>query len=271
MKQKCLYLASLIAAAFCGLGLRFWNLTSGTDAQGLPVPNDISVWMLVICSGLFLVVFLVLSICAPAQRAGTEVLRYGKALTVLSYGGAALLLFSAGHSFGSALKTGADLFSPLLLILGIVSGFCMLGVASLRGAGKKPAPPAELIPTVYLIIKLVFDFRNWSTDPMILDYFPSLFALIFVVLAYYYSAGFAFSQGKPRRTLFYAMAAIYFSMVSAADGIFSGDWPAILEHVSFILWLLPVVWRLLTPVTAETPPEQIDASTSDAAENEAVE
>lgn len=265
MKHKFLYLFSAIAAAVCGLGLRLWNLTSGVDAKGLPV-MELSAWLLVGCSALFLLVFLALAVCAPGRSGAAEVLYYGKAHCAIAYCSAILLLLSVGYEFGAALKTGASFSTPLILLLGLVSGFCLIGIAALRGNGKTPAPAAELIPNLYFIVKLVFDFRSWSTDPMILDYCPSLFALIFVVLAFYHSTGFVFSQGKPRRTLFYSMAAVYFSAVAAADGIAGHSFGTVLEHLGFLLWFLPIILCLLVPREPE-PPAEAPESQEEAAES----
>lgn len=245
--RKCIYLLALAVSAVCGLGLRLWNLTAGVDAQGLAVADHISVWLLIAASVLFLLIFLVLSICAPGRSGAADVLQYGNGLAAISYAAALLLIISAGWKFGKELSDGSSFVSPLILLLGLLSGFCLIGITTLRGNSCKPVPPAELIPDLYLLLKLVFDFRNWSTDPMILDYFPRLFGLIFVVMAFYQSTGFAFSTGKPRRTMFYSMAAIFFSAVSMADGITGGNIVSILEAVGFCLWLLPIIICLLRP------------------------
>ncbi len=255
--RKCIYLFALAAAAVCGLGLRLWNLTAGVDAQGLAVADHISVWLLIATSVLFLLVFLVLSVCAPGRSGASDVLQYGNGLAAVSYAAAFLLIVSAGWKFGKELSAGASFISPLILLLGLLSGFCLIGVTTLRRNNCKPVPPAELIPDLYLLLKLVFDFRNWSTDPMILDYFPRLFGLIFVVMAFYQSTGFAFSAGKPRRTMFYSMAAIFFSAVSLADGIADGSIVSILETIGFCLWLLPVVLCLLHPRKSNLPSQPV--------------
>lgn len=253
-KQICLFAAA--AAGICGFGLRLWNLIAGKDETGLPVWEHPSVALLLAASLLFLLVFLVLSVRSPGRSGEKDVLRYNRAGFGLSCAGAALILISVAGEFARSLVSGPGFSAPLLCLLGIAAGFCLLGIAGQRHRGKEPMPPAELVPSLYLVIRLVFDFRDWSTDPMILDYCTRLFALIFMNLAFYHSAGFCFGKGKPRRTLFYSLAAVFFSAVSLAD-CFTGGWPAAMEYLGAALWLLPVTVCLLRPRQAPPEPEEV--------------
>ena len=80
----------------------------------------------------------------------------------------------------------------LALLLGLFSGICLFVTAWMRDHDRATYPPLELVPDVYLVVKLILNFKGWSTDPIILDYCIMLFALIFVVLGFYYSTGFLF-------------------------------------------------------------------------------
>ena len=96
-------------------------------------------------------------------------------------------------------------------------------------------------------VKLILNFKGWSTDPIILDYCIMLFALIFVVLGFYYSTGFLFDLGKPRLTLLFTLCACLFSAVAVVDGLLDGSFATILEYLGFIAWLLPVVCAVSVP------------------------
>ena len=125
--------------------------------------------------------------------------------------------------------------------------------AWMRSHGKATYPPLELVPDIYLVVKLILNFKGWSTDPIILDYCIMLFALIFVVLGFYYSTGFLFDLGKPRLTLLFTLCACLFSAVAIVDGILDGSFATILEYLGFIAWLLPVVCAVSVPSAPDSP------------------
>ena len=60
MKHKSSYYTILLLAAIIGCVLRFWNLTAGIDAQGLPYSGHISAYLMagwwVLCALLFAVI-----------------------------------------------------------------------------------------------------------------------------------------------------------------------------------------------------------------------
>lgn len=236
-RSSCLIL--LLLSAVVGCALRLWNLTAGVDAQGLPLAHHISTPLMAGWCILSLIVFALLARRTCGTGRTPQVLQ--SASGVLSYCGGGLILLSAILEFASALVSGATMSAPILCLLGVLSGICLLIVCYLRSREKSVAPPLELIPEVYLVVKLVLNFKGWSTDPIILDYCVLLFALIFVVLGFYYSTGFLFSQGKPRLTLFVCLAGCLFSAMAALDGIMDRSPAAITEYLGFLLWLLPVI------------------------------
>ena len=150
----------------------------------------------------------------------------------------------------------------LALLLGLFSGICLFVTAWMRGHGKATYPPLELVPDVYLVVKLILNFKGWSTDPIILDYCIMLFAMIFVVLGFYYSTGFLFDLGKPRLTLLFTLCACLFSAVAVVDGILDGSFATILEYLGFIAWLLPVVCAVSVPSAPDAPKAEDETSSN---------
>ena len=75
--------------------------------------------------------------------------------------------------------------------LGVLASACFVitGVGRFRG---RIAPLAiHLFPCLYLICKLIIDFKRWSIDPALLDYCFSLLAMICVMCATYPSTASA--------------------------------------------------------------------------------
>lgn len=150
---------------------------------------------------------------------------------------ALLLAFSIAN-----LRKEGDVFSHLVVYLGFPAVLCLvlLGLARLEG---KPCPfSLSLGICIYLALRLVCQFRRWNSDPVIDDYCYALLASVASMLAAYHTAGFSLNQGARRRSLFYALAAIYFSAVSMADG--GAD---CLFYSSVVFFMLGAMPRLRKP------------------------
>jgi hypothetical protein len=255
MKLKKIYLPLLAALSLLGGGARLWNMKSAIDSQGLFVEGHPSTYLLAGLSLVAVLLLLLLSARSPG-RSGEGSVLYGNSPVSIAAG--VLLLLGVLLEFVEALVSGPGLSAPILCLLGIVAGICLLVVAVGRKQGKSFHPCFDLLPVLYLLIRLILNFKSWSTDPIILDYCFLLFALIFSLLGFYHSAGFCFHQGKPRKALFYASAGIYFSLMAAVDGIVDGSIATAAIYLSLLLWLWPIVSRLLVPREApkvEQPPE----------------
>jgi hypothetical protein len=255
MKLKKIYLPLLAVLSLLGGAARLWNLKTAIDSEGLFVAGHPSTYVLVALSLISVLLLGILSIRSPG-RSGEALVLYSR--SPVSSVAAFLLLLGVILEFVEALVSGPGLSAPILCLLGIVSGICLLVVAAGRKRGRCFHPCLELLPVLYLLIKLILNFKSWSTDPIILDYCFLLFALIFSLLGFYHSAGFCFDQGKPRKALFYASAGIYFSLMAAVDGILDGSIATFAIYLSLLLWLWPIVSCLLLPREApkvEQPPE----------------
>ena len=119
------------------------------------------------------------------------------------------LAYPAGGAFPivSYLQTGAAL----------LSGIC-LSYMAVRGPRRGNVAVAAAVPVFWLCLWLVASHIAEASNPVLLRYVYSFFALAFLLLALYYLAGFAFHQGKPKKFIFSSSAAIYFIGVTMADG-----------------------------------------------------
>ncbi len=256
MKRNILSLILLPLTALVGCGIRYWNLTAGVDAQGLPISHHPSAFVLAGWGILCFLLFAVLSAASQGRSGKGTVLHSHGALSVIAYFGAVMFFFSAIADFAAALVDGAGISDPIMCLLGLFSGICLFVTSWMRSHEKKTYPPLELVPDIYLVVKLILNFKSWSTDPIILDYCIMLFAMIFVVLGFYYSTGFLFDLGKPRLTLLFTLCACLFSAMAMVDGIFDGNAAAIVEYLGFIAWLFPVACSVSVPSAPDAPTVQ---------------
>lgn len=259
MKQprQLIPLIFVILAALCGSGLRSWGLHAGTDAGGVPV-SHLSHWVYVGVSALCVAAFLLLAVRSPGRSGRYRVLQCGSGGFALGLIAGGLLLIGSLAEFVESLLTGPGISAPIICLLGLLGSICCMIAANFRRKGENPWPATEVLPILYLIVKLIFNFKDWSIDPIILDYCVILFALIFALLAFHRTAGFVFDQGKPRASLFYALCAVYFSAAAMMDGMADLSLATIITYCGFMLWQIPVILCLSVPRAPDPVPEKQD-------------
>lgn len=244
-----------LAFAVLAAGLRLWGLLTAVDIRGLPV-MALPVYFLIGAAAVFVCLAAALAHISPGRSGNRRCLRYGSRGMACGMLAAGLILAGACTEFGEALLSGPGISDPIICLLGLAGSACCFGVAWARGHGRTCHPAAELMPVLYLLVKLMLNFKSWSTDPIILDYCFKLFALIFVLLAVYQGAGFQFDQGKPRKTLFYGMLAVFFCAAAIMDGVMDLRPSTVIGYSGYLLWQLPVIWAVLLPSEPDPAPEQ---------------
>ena len=106
-------------------------------------------------------------------------------------------------------------------------------------AGRAPQPAAYVLPVLFYVVKLFYDFRHWMVDPAILDYCFLLFALISFMLASYQAGSFAFDRGRRSALAFFSMTGVYFGCVSLAGASAASA----LLYGGSTLWMLVCAWQ----------------------------
>ena len=187
---------------------------------------------------------------------------YDNAGLVLGFIAAALILVGSGIEFMDSLIAGPDIAAPIMCLLGLAGSLCCMATVYFRHCGKTAYPFTELVPVLYLIVKLVLNFKHWSIDPIIWDYCVILFALISTMLAFHRGAGFVFDLGKPRVTLFFAAVSVYFCACAMMEGIVDRTFSTIVTYCGFLLWQLPVIFSLLVPSDPDPVPEKRHGKTA---------
>lgn len=261
-KRRIVPLIVTLIAALGGSILRMWSLNAAVDSQGLPT-GHISTYLFTGVSLGAVAVFMLLAFTSSGRSGKHTVLSYGTGSLILGMMAAALILVGSGMEFMEALISGAKIADPIMCLLGLVGSICCMVTVYFRHRGQTAYPITELIPIVYLIVKLVLNFKHWSIDPIILDYCVILFALISTLLAFHRGAGFVFDQGKPRMTLFFSMCAVYFCAGAMMEGIAEMGFSTIVTYCGFLLWQLPVLFYLPVPSKADPVPSKSRGKTSD--------
>lgn len=214
MKIKKLLAPGLVLlAGLAGYVLRQRELRSGFDEAGLNVPS-LDARLLVVLSVAVTVLVLIYALTRKAQPAWDKTFPKNPALALVR------MLSGAALAAGSviALSESAGRFTMLVALLGVAAGACFLVNDLLYYQGKPPQPYAELVPVVYLICLLIYHFRSWSIDPVVLDYCFRLFALIGTLAGVFALGGYAFDRGRRNSTCLFCALGAYFCILSLADG-----------------------------------------------------
>lgn len=131
---------------------------------------------------------------------------------------------SAADPYGASAAV-ESLFAPraqlILGVLSVLAGAALLGsVITCRRKENAPAcnPVLLLAAPVVLVVRLVLTYRADSVNPSLEAYYVSLLALVFLTLAFYRFAGFAFESGTAGRFAFYAGMTVVLCLASLADG-----------------------------------------------------
>ena len=241
MKQSTIRLpVAGMTAAFSVLGffLRLWQWRYA-DAAGrlwLGSPGSIAVFA---ATGVFLFALILLCRRGPVEK---------------NYNFPAGLSSGAGYLAGGALLTLVSVLSlvqqsvSIAGILGCVCGVVTVRHGLLRRKGKAPNLLASCLIVVYLVVLVISDFKNWSTDPALPDYCFKLLALLCAMLALFHVAGFSGGLGKRRTAAFWCAAGVYFCAICLAD---RGGLQPVLSWLAYAALLLQNLWCLLSGQTPE--------------------
>ena len=221
--QKMILLPALaLAGGFGGFLLRSWELSTAFEATGLAVPWAPATTALVVLSLLMAAVFIFLCRkprCAPkGYDDAFAVPNYGLYLPVSAAACLCLLLAGLLGLRGELSGGTRGLLWLLLWVLCLVSFVCVLlaALASLRGRSKRPGI-LLLAPAYTLCVWLVAAYQKWAADPVVVNYMYELIAIICALLAFYFTAGFAFSRVKVRTCSVFCLLSVYFGIITLAD------------------------------------------------------
>lgn len=240
--------ALTLGGGLAGLLLRLYLKAHCVDSQGLPHRGcPVHAALVVLSAAVLLGLFF---LCrgmgndsrfrrnyGPSTPAGVAL--FLAAPCFLAYG--ILNLGSEGDPFLRLTAGLAFLMVPVLIALGLA-----------RLEGKPCAFLFPLLGCLFLTVRLICRFRHWSTDPVIEDYASAMLANVMAMLAAYHTAGFSLGQGARRRSLFFALGAVFFSLLALADGL-----EALPFSLGVILWMLGTLPRMAKPQARRRPGGQI--------------
>ncbi len=226
----------VLGCGILGLGLRLWLLGS-TDAQGYLTENPVAEILLTI-----------LAVAVPAivfwltrdLREATKY-RFNFPPSPVAAMGTGLAAVSIGLYSLICLPGSLDAFETVCGILGLLTAAALGLIAWCRHQGKIPNFLLHLLVAVYLMLRIICQYRHWSSDPRLLDYCFQLLATICLMLAVYFRAGFAIGSGNRRSYAFFALTTAFYCCLSLIS------WGDVLYYLGILLWMLTDLCNL-TPL-----------------------
>ena len=149
-------------------------------------------------------------------------------------------------------------FQLLTGALCVLAGFGVLFLGRMAYRRKLSDPACSLapFPALAALVWLFFTHLKHGTEPVLMKYAFTLFAVLLFTLAHYYAAGFLYGRPRPRLTAFCALMGAALGIVSLADGL---DLFTAVATVGFALSALTLARALLGgPWPERMPPLEED-------------
>lgn len=270
--------------ALGGAGLRVYQLTSCMTPAGLIRPGDPILYLLLGFALLCMVGAGLLCFRTNRVRGGEDCLVGSPVLLFFDLAAAIAIFFGSLLRLAEGTSTVKELFERLVMqqpvelflyllcLGGMLSAGCLAAAALLYGKGSRLTFWLLFLPCVFLAANLIYSFKDWSTDPLVLDFCFLLLAQVCGLLGLFHLAGFPLGFGSKRMSIFWAIGTVLFTATSLPDRLLRGT-PALGELLLLIGLALfcgtHAVRLLRTPVQDAAPPEAEDAPTPAEAETPA--
>lgn len=211
MKPKTLKFL-ILGAGLLGFCLRKLLYATGIDGRGLLVANhpcQIALWCLTAAVAAVLLFF-------GLRLKGSAVYKHCYPVSVSAAVGclaaAAGIVFTVLPEFGDS-SSVLEIF-VWVLGLGAALAFVVIGVC--RVARAKPYFLLHALICLYLSLRLVTKYQQWSADPQAQDYCFYLTAYIALMLTAYHQAAFDAAMGKHHLLWIFSLGSVYLSCTSLA-------------------------------------------------------
>ncbi len=216
--MKRLTKSHILATFVFGVGLICWYLQlwfyhTGIDARGLLVANHPAVFMmLLLCIGAIAgVIVYIRDVVGPIP--------YKNLFPKSWFSFACTMLGAAGILITdiSEILAKQDAITILSAIFGVLAAACLVIAGLLRILRMRPRYWLHGIVTIYLMVHLICQYRNWNSEPQLLRYGFQLLASVSLMFSAYYRT--MLDSGNPCRKpyLFFACSAILLCCLSLND------------------------------------------------------
>lgn len=200
-----------IGAGGLGLALRIWLFSSSVDEKGLLIAGHPANALSFILTALTL---LVLFLCSLDPHPQMEKTVFNTPVAAMIGCGAAAVGILATSV--EELLRRAEPVTITCCALGVLAAAALVlsGVLQLRS--MKPAWWLQLPVVLFFMFHMISQYRFWSAEPEVQQFFFQLLASLFLMLSAYHRIATDAGKPEPRRYLFTSQAALFFCCMSCA-------------------------------------------------------
>ena len=203
---------TVLSASLLAMMLRALLYATAIDQKGLLIAGHWTAWSILILTGITLgTLFLITrKIQNPINSAPSPASWLQGASSLLLAG----VIFQRALSFYAVAYDRLNLFAA---ISGFAAAVALLVIGICRMIPKKPSFLFHSIVSIFFALQLVSQYRNWSSDPQLMDYCFYLAAFICLMFTAYFLAGFEANMINHRGLTFSALAATYFCFLALPE------------------------------------------------------
>ena len=216
-----------LGAGALGLYLRIWLYATGVDSAGLLRTDHPASLLLFILSGLMLLLLTVYL----RQVKDIPPYKYLFPQSLPAAIGCMIAACGVLVSVFTELRRQQDTITLVSCVLGVLTAVSLVFTGICRQRRKRPNYYLHFSITAYLMIHLVSQYRAWSAEPQLHNYFFQLLASVFLMLCSYYRTLLDTGVNNRRRYVFFNYCAIFFCCLSLLEV----DW---LFYGSMGIWML---------------------------------
>ena len=185
-----------------GFVLRLWLYLTGVDDRGLLMREHPAYWVVFV---LIAATLLILFLCIKDTNIKSLPFRASPVALVGGIVAAAGIVAADLHE----LSQQPDRVTVISCLLGAVAAVCLVLAGMQQQKGKKSSYYLHGILTIYLMVHLVSQYRVWSAEPQLQEYFFQLMASIFLMFTAYQRTLLDAGNGKPKHFLLCNYAAAF--------------------------------------------------------------
>lgn len=202
----------VLGAGVLGFGLRALLYATGLDEQGLLARNHpasvlVTVLTAVVLAGVFWL---------TRELEGPEA--YPDSFPASPMGCAGSIAAAAGILIATIAEMGTSPDYVMLLgrVLGFAAAASLVAIGVSRLMGTKPFFLLHVVLCLYFALRMVNQYRSWSSDPQLQDYCFQLLACVGLMLSSYQHAAFGADIGRHKGLWRLSLVTVFLCLVSAA-------------------------------------------------------
>lgn len=226
MRKVCLAPAAVLAVGIIGAFLRWTELQTAFEPNGLPIPGagiTVALALLsVLAVGLCAALAVLLGKRYTTHRGYKRVFRTDSYLlfAMMAILGIGMTLCAAltallGRDVLGLVGAGKLVFLLLFALAGL--GLAVMAYSAYTQKDTRFLKPGSLIPSIFFCFWMVSVYRQNAGNPVILDYCYTALALGAAAVSSYYAAGYAFGRKTLTATVLMSLVSVYLLTVAVAD------------------------------------------------------